>query len=684
MKFTDRELNLLNLLIMNPTGLKMNELERELGISKRTIFRVFSDIEPELASYTVKINNSDQKYLLMGNGKSLDTLGTEVRLEKSTIQDFTIQQRQNAIAVQLLLANEPIKMQSFALDFHTSNATISKDINALENVFSDYNVNLNRLKSKGISVEGKEFDVRNLAVSIVDSEVNTYEFFKVLASENSLAESQSVTKFFIRILGSAVIRKSYKSIRAYQKTYFKNLSDNSLQRLVIILAVMLRRLEEKQLIQELPPFNHESVLKDQRKTLDIFLKFDSSIKQEISGLEVNYFTLQMQSIDNDYENDADFEKYDLKLSLKVKQLIKMVSEKFNWRFLEDEELYQDLMLIMNNSSVTETREVQKNIEESIEVQNLRSTVRDSIQDSMNVSKLSGWQMEAITNTFITAFSIGVLTRSLSVLVVCPNGIVTAQIIRNQLLQKIPEVGKIKVARTSSLEKMDFDQYDLILSTIDLPGFPIEYRKVSPLLLNEDIESLERFIRTQLVHRKNDVKHELERNENVSFEQFASDVVRSRNLLNAVRIVEVNNIGKSIAEILMMIVGGLSKEIVSDTNEVVGKLLHRLAQSPVGIPNSELGLIHTTSKYVENNFCSIYQLQDPIEFQAIGGEKINLKRIVLLLGKFEMTGLENQIISSISTTVIESDSNIKTFEQGNQTEIRQTIGSKFVQILKSEG
>lgn len=684
MKFTDRELNLLNLLIMNPTGLKMNELERELGISKRTIFRVFSDIEPELTSYKVKINNSNQKYLLIGNEESLNALGAEVRLEKSTIQDFTIQQRQNAIAVQLLLANEPIKMQSFALDFHTSNATISKDINALESVFSDYNVKLNRLKSKGISIDGKEFDVRNLAVSIVDSEVNTYEFFKILASEDSLAGGQSVTKFFIRILGSTVIRESYKSIRMFQKTYFKNLSDNSLQRLVIILAVMLRRLEEKQLIQELPPFNHESVLKDQRKTLDIFLKFDSSVKQEISGLEVNYFTLQMQSIDNDYEDDADFEKYDLKLSLKIKQLIKVVSEKFNWRFSEDEELYQDLMLIVNNSSVTETHEIQKSIEESIEVQNLRTTVQDAIQDNMNVSKLSSWQMEAIINTFITAFSIGVLTRSLSVLVVCPNGIATAQIIRNQLLQKIPEIGKIRVARTSSLEKMNFDQYDLILSTIDLPGFPVEYRKVSPLLLNEDIESLERFIRTQLVHRKTEVKHGVERNENVSFEQFANDVIQSRQLLNAVRVVEVNNIGKSMAEILMTIVGGLSKEIVSDTNEVVGRLLHRLAQSPVGIPDSGLGLVHTTSKYVENNFCSIYQLQDPIEFQAIGGEKINLKRIVLLLGKLEMTGLENQIISSVSTAVIESDSNIKTFEQGNQTEIRQIIGSKFVQILKSEG
>lgn len=283
--------------------------------------------------------------------------------------------------------------------------------------------------------------------------------------------------------------------------------------------------------------------------------------------------------------------------------------------------------------------------------------------------------------FGNALELGIKTRSLSVLVICPNGIATAQILRNRLLRRIPEVNRVSVARTSALLDLDFDEFDLILSTIELPGFNEDYRIVSPLLLDEEIDSIRDYIQKHILRTPGNLKvTEDSITKPEDFDDYYQKVSAAKRILDNFQISVIDNQASTMAEILKQIVVKLEPGIVRDTNEVVGKLLHRIAIGAVGLPETNLALVHTTSRNIERPFSSIYELEKPMKFPAMGGVNIELKRIVLLLGPATMTPVENDLMASISTLVISNKVKTEQFEQSNRDALTKIIGSEFIQII----
>lgn len=683
MEFSEREHKLIGYLLDYPDGLKMTQMEESLHTSRRTIYREFTDLNDTLQNYEVVIKNLKHRYQLTGAPENLKKLRQAIKNNQDNL-DLTVQQRQSAIAVRLLNGQEPEKMQTFAIDFHASIATISKDLNSLEEIFNDYQIKLLRQKARGIEIKGDEFDIRNLLVAIIDNEINPFEFFRNLANPQLFDPNVSSAQFFMSLIGMDVIEQSYRVIRLFQQTYFKQMSDAQLQRIIIVLAVMLKRMKAGRLIKKLPDFDRERILKDQRTTLDVFLKFDPAVKKIITSLEVNYFTLQMQGLQQATNEFQSLEDYDLKLSFLVKQFVNQVSSDFGWDFGTDRDLYNNLMLIFSNPIANDIAELDSEpvlTDIKVDRDDLNQIVQSNLTKFFNEEKLSDQQLKTVEVLFGNALELGIKTRSLSVLVICPNGIATAQILRNRLLRRIPEVNRVSVARTSALLDLDFDEFDLILSTIELPGFNEDYRIVSPLLLDEEIDSIRDYIQKHILRTPGNLKVT---EENITkpedFDDYYQKVSSAKGILDNFQISVIDNQASTMAEILKQIVVKLEPGIVRDTNEVVGKLLHRIAIGAVGLPETNLALVHTTSRNIERPFSSIYELEKPMKFPAMGGVNIELKRIVLLLGPATMTPVENDLMASISTLVISNKAKTEQFEQSNRDALTKIIGSEFIQII----
>ncbi|WP_353989902.1 PTS sugar transporter subunit IIA [Pediococcus argentinicus] len=683
MEFSEREHKLIGYLLDYPDGLKMTQMEESLHASRRTIYREFTDLNDTLQNYEVVIKNLKHRYQLTGAPENLKKLRQAIKNDQDNL-DLTVQQRQSAIAVRLLNGQEPEKMQTFAIDFHASIATISKDLNSLEEIFNDYQIKLLRQKARGIEIKGDEFDIRNLLVAIIDNEINPFEFFRNLANPQLFDPNVSSAQFFMSLIGMDVIEQSYRVIRLFQQTYFKQMSDAQLQRIIIVLAVMLKRMKVGRLIKKLPDFDRERILKDQRTTLDVFLKFDPAVKKIITSLEVNYFTLQMQGLQQATNEFQSLEDYDLKLSFLVKQFVNQVSSDFGWDFGTDRDLYNNLMLIFSNPIANDIAELDSEpvlTDIKVDRDDLNQIVQSNLSKFFNEAKLSDQQLKTVEVLFGNALELGIKTRSLSVLVICPNGIATAQILRNRLLRRIPEVNRVSVARTSALLDLDFDEFDLILSTIELPGFNEDYRIVSPLLLDEEIDSIRDYIQKHILRTPGNLKvTEDSITKPEDFDDYYQKVSAAKRILDNFQISVIDNQASTMAEILKQIVVKLEPGIVRDTNEVVGKLLHRIAIGAVGLPETNLALVHTTSRNIERPFSSIYELEKPMKFPAMGGVNIELKRIVLLLGPATMTPVENDLMASISTLVISNKVKTEQFEQSNRDALTKIIGSEFIQII----
>src|SRR5699024_7777612 len=91
--------------------------------------------------------------------------------------------------------------------------------------------------------------------------------------------------------------------------------------------------------------------------------------------------------------------------------------------------------------------------------------------------------------FVTSLERNPANQALSALVLCSSGIGTARILETRIRKYLPEIQQIQIAKISEMNQLDFQQYDVILSTIFLPGFTFPYKLISPLLLEDEIKTI---------------------------------------------------------------------------------------------------------------------------------------------------------------------------------------------------
>src|SRR5699024_9646106 len=70
---------------------------------------------------------------------------------------------------------------------------------------------------------------------------------------------------------------------------------------------------------------------------------------------------------------------------------------------------------------------------------------------------------------------------------------TARILATRLQQNFPEIKTIKTISMLALKDVQIDQYDIILSTIKLHQFNHQYIIVSPMLLEDELIEIQKYL-----------------------------------------------------------------------------------------------------------------------------------------------------------------------------------------------
>ncbi|GAX47119.1 BglG family transcription antiterminator [Pseudolactococcus reticulitermitis] len=76
-----------------------------------------------------------------------------------------------------------------------------------------------------------------------------------------------------------------------------------------------------------------------------------------------------------------------------------------------------------------------------------------------------------------------------ILVVCPTGLATSQLLVNKLNQLLPSLDTMEVSAISQLKYKDLTQYDFVISTVPFASDDVEVQVVSDVLNAEDISNL---------------------------------------------------------------------------------------------------------------------------------------------------------------------------------------------------
>ena len=688
-----REKEIIEILLEQKNGVTLDYLSDELKVSNRTIYRELSSLESTLAKYQIKlIREADIGYRLVGKPASFKELQQQL---SASPEELTAQQRQSALVIKLLMQEKEVKMESLAMDLQVSISTIQADLVSIEEVFKAYKIDIERKKAKGIQAIATESSRRLIISGLIHSEINEYDFFQLMESEtkSDAKEWETGQNPFLKQLNKEDLYHVYAVVKRFGQHYFEEVTDSQLQRLVILLCVSIMRLRVGHQIHS---FKASTLLADSDQTKSIETAtaiYD--FMQKLYGLaitkeEIQFLGLQIQGLNVPLRNEFLSEEYDTDLGYKVRELIRLVSNELDWNFNQDETLFHDLLAHISAAikrAIAPMPESNNPLLDKIltHYSELSFSVKENLTHVFPTLHFLPNEIVYIVIHFASAYERQPKVQELKALVICSSGVGTAKILESRIRKYIPEITVIEISRISKLHRIDFDEYDLILSTIFLQGFETEYKVVTPLLMDNEIKSIQLYVR-QIISEKKKIKEKKEKNiltnqkDESEFKEFYQKMSIANEILENFNVHQTVGT-KELKPIISAICKSLEDDILIDSDHIVYKLMDRMELAPIGLPNTNMALFHCIDPTIKQSFFSIYELPKSIEVLGIDRNPIQMQRILMMLGPDPLSENSQEILGSISSAIVESDLTMEIFNSGSKQLLNNYLSSIFLEKLK---
>lgn len=674
---------MIELLIEYRNGITVEELMRVLNVSKRTVYREIASIEASLAKFQLQINKPrGEGYRLIGDPFQIDAL--KQKIYQVSPNNFDMVQRQHALAITLLQADDAITMEALAYDFEVSVGTINADLSMIDESLEDFSLRIERQKTRGIYVHGGEKERRQILSSLLYGNINEYDFFQYL-HQLSLDETAVSEDFFLKVVRPESLLLARHAILEESHNLFESVTDNQLQQIMIILALSIDRLLKGHVIDV--AIGARRISTDIIKLSHQILGYiEVQLKQAINMNERHFFALQLEGLNYKAPQNIFIESFDAEISYQIKEFIRITSQQTGFDFRKDETLYVDLMAHMKAAIKRPLSLVQK-IDNPLlqkildEYQHIYEGVKVARQEIFEDKKFSREEMAYIVIHFASSLERNPSSRNITALVLCSSGIGTSKILESRIGKYLPEINVIDVSKISQMDNIQFEQYDLILSTIFLPGFQHSYRVISPLLLDDEVKEIREYMKQSLLNDlpKSETQQTIkEVKEN--FEDVYHTMKIANNLLQRFDIKFVKSSG-TLEETLHHILLGLEGYILEDAGKVADRVIQRYLQAPIGIPNSNIALFHSTNEWVKEPYFGIYDLDRKYPIMGMDRRSIDLQRVLLMLAPEPLDETNEMILGKISSSIIESDLNTEIYKSGSKELIYQLLSSLLVTEIR---
>jgi|GEM_PF-693046 len=694
MYLSKREKLLLTLLMNQPSGVTVSFLIEKLDVSRRTVYRELSNAEETLDNFGLKLVKDAKGYIIVGDKENLDKLRNSIS-EKKLLDDFSKKQRQRILIIKLLLAEDELKIDGLAIDLGVSASTIQSDLQSIEQMFQEYKIEVERRKSFGIIAHADEISLRLIISGLISIEFNEFNFFRLFDEANNIIEERyhSLSNVFLEVIDQKALEISFKSIRQYEKFRFDEVTDTQLQNLIILLALTAMRIKDGHTIKYQD--NKIKQKREKNKVLAEYLLDELTLQYSnfiVTEEEINFLTSQIEGLNVPLKHEFS-ESYDINLIYKTRELIRSVSDEMNRDLREDKALYNDLLAHINASLSRDQSPIYKKSNPLLdkiyyEFTELSHVVEKHLKRLFLDIDFHANDVLYIVIHFASAFERTAEINDLSILIVCSSGVGTAKILESRLVKNIPEINAVDISTVSNLYKHNFEEYDLILSTIFLNGFEQEYKVVTPLIMDDEMENIKTIIAQKVSHKQSHRKV-VSRNTNTiqSLDQFDefNNFYRRTSIINAIlhsfNVKTIKN-KPSIRDMLEYICSNLEEEVILEQEPVVQKLERRLNQAPIGIPDTQMALFHCIDSGIKQPFFSIYDLEEPINIQDMSHSNMKLTRVLLMLGPEPIDEMAQEILGTISGSIVENQFNLQLFNEGSREVLEQFISQLFLSILKN--
>lgn len=693
MLITAREKAILELLIKKSGKHTALSFADFLHVSVRTIHRDLRNIETILESFDLQLDkSSDNGLLITGSNQNIYRLIQE--LTKVKPQDLSLEERRLLCFIKMAESKDPVKLAPLAKELGVSITTLGTDLDELTEWLQDYGIELDRKRGVGVELYGTEEKIRKALVNFYLIYFNNELIESLILLANDQMEKERILFYlktsFLKVIDEVVYEKI--------KNLNTKLADSDYITFLIHICISLQRIEkgfsllETEIdLESLKPSEEFQFVKE------ISQEFYQYFSISLTDIEIAFLVMVLRG---SKVQKAEYTNYDSVLvGRSIKKIIHHVSKQMNSDLTSDFSLFQGLLAHMEPSifriqkGLSSFNPLTDEIKKKYPL--LFLTVSKSVAKEFKNLEFNDDEIAYIVLHFGSALELRKEEVQILALIVCPTGIGTSKMLASRIRKEVPEITETEIASLKDLQTKDISQYGIIISTVILPlQEKLDYVYVNPLLYEKDIEAIYDYIGTniQKITRQTSYHSQVKTTKHnkpkakslLEFMQEVDECQNSiRSILQNLSVYRSKNNENYKAFLKEMVEHCLEQGLVSSTEAVYGQLLARETKGGLGIPDTNMALFHCRHEGVMEITFHIAHLETPYRLLGMDGRQMDVHNILLLLAPEKLTQLQLEIISMVSSIIVEDKRAIMIFSSGNVKIIRSKLEDTFYDYLQNK-
>ena len=379
-------------------------------------------------------------------------------------------------AVMMICSDDYITLSEIADQLFVSRSTIIQDLEHIKSFFRERHLYVLSHSNKGLLLEGREIDKRNLLIDMIQS-------------ENSIFKAEPIFQHLTQCLSKNLkidledISMIEKIISEAEHIYGRFLTDQSFVQLRNYFQLSLYRLRKAHYVEYGDDKNSKWDMA--KGMIDQIQQF---IVKEIPDTEIYYVASVLNRMK--YIKKTTSNKEIVKMQVITRNFIEKISKDIHRNLQGDYIFYENLINHLEStfSTLGDRFAINSVVDEILQ---RYPEVKQATERNVYVfEEYVGRKLSEEEIAYIVVHICAAIERNknetvrYSVVLVCNGGIGTSQLLLARL-EKFFHLDVIDIIPAHDIENMNMDDVDAVISTISLEGKGIEYIQVDPLLTDED-------------------------------------------------------------------------------------------------------------------------------------------------------------------------------------------------------
>lgn len=656
-------------------------LAEKVGVSKRTVQRELEYIGMSLKPYQIQFmsktgvgiwleGSHEEKARLLADLQSGDAYDVSNREE-----------RRKRLVLEILKDKGLKKLFYYSSKFKVSEATISTDLEAVEEWLNKYDLHVIRKPGSGVAIEGSEESYRKAIKAFINENIDTRLLQEAYEYEPDSLDGLAKSNLG-KILDDDVLKRVIRCILCMEDDRIMNLTENSYAGLVIHISIAVNRILKNEIIEKDSGWSRE-MPRDGEYSLALCLaqELEEEFDIRIPPVEVAYICLHLKGAKHE-KIQWDEKKTVLPESHEMQRMVNEMIDVFDperaYLLKLDDEFIQGLLAHLQPTFIRITHDM--NISNPV-LEDIKRDCPEVFEKCRRVAEVMGKWIgkeipEAETGYLAVHFGAAVVRlenrnekfRKVCVGVVCSSGIGISRLMSSKLEKAFKERVVVKCYGKNDITPYIAGKTDFFVTSIPIDPLDTPAVFVDPLLSASDMEQVRK-----LVYKYERMPEK--KKEETSFSAQLEEINLVAAQINAViKYMEFFKVDNYITFDELLIAIGEKLSPYRDMGEMIREDLRRRERIASQV-FAEFGfaLLHTRTKGVIRPGFTVCMTKDLGTFLNPYFKQIRAVFIMLVPDDGNVR-INTEIMGHISSILAENDHFLNTVCKGDKEEIRKELSA----------